>query len=377
MTRNLTRIAILAIAAAPLPQAGCTRLGPATIRGDRFNYNAAGAESTKEQLLLNIVRLRYGEPIYVLEINSMLSQYAVEAGGSGSYWYNGLNTLGPALRAAYGLDGEADWQRQYGGDLKYSDRPTITYAPVQGEQFAKQVMSPIPPATLIYLSESGWGIDRLLQLCVQRINDVTNEPIQDAEAPGPEAGRQFRRLTSLLKKLQDAGRIRFIVQSDSGAEQAYFYSSRPGPDLAETVNELKRLLGYEGDTPERLRLVAGPVQLTPDDLSMQTRSLLATMYAMSKHVEVPAEHHTGSETSDGIAAGDLEDGAKRWLVVKFGRLPQIDPFVQVFYNGYWFYIEKSDWSSKRTFALLTYLFSLQAGGLHQGMPVVTVPAGGR
>jgi hypothetical protein len=52
-----------------------------------------------------------------------------------------------------------------------------------------------------------------------------------------------------------------------------------------------------------------------------------------------------------------------------------DAFAQVFYNGYWFYIPKSDWRSKRTFALLTYLFSLQATEAGEG-PLVTIPAGG-
>jgi len=43
---------------------GCRSLGPRTVPGDRFNYNEAGAQSTSEQLLLNIIRLRYGEPTY-------------------------------------------------------------------------------------------------------------------------------------------------------------------------------------------------------------------------------------------------------------------------------------------------------------------------
>ena len=65
---------------------GCSTLGPRTIRGDRFNYNQAAAESSNEQLLLNLVRLRYGEPIHWLEIGSMLSQYTFEAGAQFTSW---------------------------------------------------------------------------------------------------------------------------------------------------------------------------------------------------------------------------------------------------------------------------------------------------
>ena len=59
---------------------GCSTVGPMTVTSDRFNYNVAGAKSNKEQMLLNLVRLRYGEPIYWLEIGSMLSQYTFQTG---------------------------------------------------------------------------------------------------------------------------------------------------------------------------------------------------------------------------------------------------------------------------------------------------------
>src|SRR5512140_2232827 len=87
--------------------AGCATSGPVTVRRDRFNFNDAGAESTKEQILLNIVRLRYGEPIYFVDIGSMLSHYELSAGGRYSRYKSDLNVWNnPALRAVYGMRGE-------------------------------------------------------------------------------------------------------------------------------------------------------------------------------------------------------------------------------------------------------------------------------
>jgi len=84
------------------------------------------------------------------------------------------------------------------------------------------------------------------------------------------------------------------------------------------------------------------------------------MYALAQGISVPAEHVQGPpDFHTPITGGEGED-APRWLRIEHSRLPQIDPFAQVFYNGYWFYVDKSDWSSKRTFALLTYMFSLQS-----------------
>jgi hypothetical protein len=130
---------------------GCSAIGPTSIRADQFNYNAAGAESTKQQLLLNLVRLRYGEPLYFLEVGSMMSQFHFQAGGALSGWHNNLHgSYGPAVRAAYGITNERPTdQTEMGGNLQYSESPTITYRPLQGEEFAKRVMAPIPPSAVI------------------------------------------------------------------------------------------------------------------------------------------------------------------------------------------------------------------------------------
>ncbi len=40
---------------------GCGSLGPGRVPGDNFNYNEAIAQSSREQMLLNLLRLRYLE----------------------------------------------------------------------------------------------------------------------------------------------------------------------------------------------------------------------------------------------------------------------------------------------------------------------------
>ncbi len=95
---------------------------------------------------------------------------------------------------------------------------------------------------------------------------------------------------------------------------------------------------------------------------------------MAQGISVPAEHVRGHQTSTRPSLTGEEE-APRWLCVEHSRLPQIDPFAQVVYNGHWFYIDKSDWSSKRTFSPLTYMFSLQSGAKGQAEPLLTVPAG--
>lgn len=355
---------------------GCSTLGPRTIRGDRFNYNKAGADSSNEQLLLNIVRLRYGEPIYWLEIGSMLSQYTFDAGVSFNTWDYDVNRWkNPALRALFGVRPDPAPTDGRGINFGWSDRPTITYSPLQGEEFAKRLMTPIPAATIMYLAQSGWRIDQVFECCVQRVNDVDNSPIHDVTAGNWVAGIKFQTMTDVMKKMQDAGKLRFSLEFDADEQATYLYSPAGDLGMGEEAKELAELLDLSTDA-SRIKLIDGGSRHAKDELAIQTRSLLGTMYALSQLVEAPPEHLKNGEIRNPYTP-DEEADEDPWLVVKYSRVPVPNAMAQIFYRGYWFYVPRTDWSSKRTFALLTYLFSLQASGTTTQAPMVTVQAGGR
>lgn len=371
MKRAIGAFSLALIVAGP----GCRSIGSHTIRGDRFDYNEAGVESAKEQLLLNVVRLRYGEPIYFVEVTSMLSQFSIEATGSMSGWHNDLHgAYGPAVRAAYGLRGDASRETTIGGNLHYSDTPTITYRPLQGEEFSRRVLAPIPPSVIVYLSQSGWSIDRLLSCCVQRINDISNRELQDTLADKTPDGSDFARLVALMKKVQDSGRSAFSIETENGVPTAVLSVPATIPGLDDEIREVRKMLGYPLEGQLYLRVTSKTVQRAPDELAMQTRSVLGAMYALAQECVVPPEHIKSQEAPEMLCnPNNGPDG--KWMRIETSRLPQLDAFAQVFYDGHWFYIAKSDWSSKRTFALLTYLFSLQASDNAVSLPVVTVPTG--
>lgn len=356
--------------------AGCATSAPVTVRRDRFNFNEAGAESAKEQILLNIIRLRYGEPIYFVDIGSMLSHYSLSAGGHYSNYKSDLNVWNnPTLRAMYNMRGEpVPGSHTWGANLEYADSPTITYMPLTGEEFASRVMAPIPPTTIIYLSQSGWSIDRVLECCVQQINDVGNAPIHElAQGEVPDTSR-FRKVANLLKRAQDAGHLRFGIEYIAEQSGTYLYFPPVPAGLDQQRKEIRELLGLPTEITGKARLTGNAVRSEPNEVAMQTRSLYAAMYALAQDISVPAEHIHNHQTATRPSA-EKQEGATQWLCIEHSRLPQIDPFAQVFYNGYWFYIDKTDWSSKRTFALLTYLFSLQSTAKEQAAPLLTVPAG--
>lgn len=353
---------------------GCTTVGPLSIRGDRFKYNQAGARSANEQMLLNIVRLRYGEPIYFLDIGSMLSQYTLEAGASLGGWDSDIDVWNsPALRAVYGIRSDPGAQDSWGVNLNYTDRPTITYTPLQGKAFASRIMSPIPPATVFYLSQSGWSIDRLLECCVQRLNSVSNVPIHDIREADFWSTVKFRTITKLLKKLQDQGNLNPEIETDPDRQVTYLYTSKDAADEGKEAKELAELLDL-AEGLERIEVFAGGHKRADNALIMVTRSLLGVLNALAQAIPAPEEH---AQEGQVLAHQKADEGRETlWLNVEHARVPCTGAFVQIYYNGYWWFIRKTDWTSKRTFALLSYLFSLQASETGIGVPLVTVGAGG-
>ena len=110
--------AALLIAAVLLLIPGCASRGARRIPADRFDYNGAIAKSTREQMLLNIVRSRYLEVPVFLTVSSVLTQYEYEQGvGVGAILEFGTETTDRGT-------GEAN--------LRFSERPTITYLPCRG-----------------------------------------------------------------------------------------------------------------------------------------------------------------------------------------------------------------------------------------------------
>ncbi len=114
--------------------AGCT-IGPGTMTRDRFDYTVAVAESWKSQMLLNLVKLRYSDTPVFLDVGQIVSGYTVQSAFTATG--NVFSTSGP-------VPGVPNSSIGLGAQGQFTDRPTITYAPLMGERFARSLMTPIP-----------------------------------------------------------------------------------------------------------------------------------------------------------------------------------------------------------------------------------------
>lgn len=370
-------------AALLLVLSACNATGPRAVRTARTAYNQAVVDTWNEQLLLNLVRLRYRDTPFFLEVSSVSTQYSLGANAS-----------------AGGRVGDGDAGGDVGLGAGWSESPTITYAPLAGEKFVSQLLAPISLGTLFLLPQSGWSIERVLRCCVQRLNDLPNAP--SAAGPTPTLAprfEEFHHAARLLRELQVEGGLELGVRrpvprgegARSGeAEEAAEEAAPVGPyvvrfprrEEAPGIVELRRLLGTVEAAEGSLELTftVGALDRERGELAVFPRSLMGVLFYLSQAVEPPEPHLAkGWATVTRDASGGVFDWRRvtgDLLRVPSSRERPAEAFIAVPYRGAWFYIADDDLESKSTFGLLAQLFSLQAGDSRSLVPVLTLPLGG-
>lgn len=369
MLRTKTGMAsAVALCSAVLWGACATRLGPRTIPAARFDYNERIARSQNDQLLLNLVRLRYRDTPVFLDVGNVIAQYTLDA----------------RVGVLPGIHVDGTDRSELGIDLggRYSEQPTITYQPISGAEFTRRLLTPISPQTIILLSQSGWSVERLLMCCVDSINDVTNAPVASGPTPSriPDNSR-FREAARLLRELQIAGLLDVMLAQDLETGDVLVSIESPESDSAQTdtLRQLREALGLDAAL-DTFRLTTRSAQRAPNEIVLTGRSLLGALFFLSHNVEPPADHKSRGLVTVAEARED-EEGFS-WSTVSGSLLriasaesPPTGAFVRIRYRGHWFYIDDADLNSKATFNLLTYLLSLQSAGSEGIDAMLTVPVG--
>jgi hypothetical protein len=351
----------LALVLAVLFVAGCTRVGPGTVRHDRFDYNAALADSWQEQILLNIVKLRYLDTPVFLDVASIVSGYTMESTVSAGGSVFNMDGVVP---------GVPDSSVTLGAQGKYTDRPTITYAPLTGQDFVKSLITPLPPPSVLFLLQSGYAADFVLGIAVDSVNGLQNR--RGAGARMRPADPQFYTALELLREVQLSGAVEMNIRPTEDKQEAVFMVFQPRTEMGETSRALRELLGLDPDATE-FRVFYGGAARGGRQIAMLTRSMMHIMIELASYVEVPERDLAEQRATPAIAN---QVGDKHQLIRIHSTAEQpADAFVAVPYHGHWFWIDDRDLVSKRTFTFLMLLFTLANQGPTQNLPLVTIPAG--
>jgi hypothetical protein len=400
--------------------AGCTTL-PRDLEKVRLSYNEVVKTSAEQQLLLNIVRLRYADTPSSLSVSAIAAQYEL------------ARTL--AIVPFFGVGGDANPRGFVGilpsAQIGNADRPTITLTPLDDQEFTRRLFTPLPVEGILYLAKTTWQIQMVFRLYLENLNWVSNA--QSASGPTPSQAPEFAdflRGVYALQILQDRSLIVFGQEERSepmggplpaervdaaavleAAKSGYEYRRDDGGATWTLIKKTQQPVMHVHPTAVSsaemreftrvFRLKQGLTRyeiksesLTPfpdtfppggvTTLDLETRSLLQVLFFVAQGVEVPPAHRAAGiirVTADqGGSEFDWQRVLEGLLKVKWaaGDEPPPGAYVAVPYKGYWYYVDATDHDSKSTFSFLLSVSRMElASSKPSAGPVLTLPVGGR
>jgi len=337
--------------------AGCRSIGPAALSRDRFDYTLAISDSVKNQALLNMVKIRYGDVPVFVEVSSVISQYLLE----NDFNYSFAWQYHPTVRTP-----------GVGGLTRYAERPTITYSPLSGEKFTKSMLTPIPPSAIFFLIQSGKSVDFVFYLCVQSVNGINNR--YDGPLRSLPISPDFIEILTRMRRIQQSGMIGMRVQAVGNNQTSVFYFRKEtSNEISEDSAWVRQKLGLDPQTYE-FNVVYGATSQNKNEIAILSRSMMEILVQMASSIDIPADD---LQQNRAYAVASTEDPLAELMSIRVrsGREKPADAFVSILYRNKWFWIEDTDFKSKQLFSGLMTLLSLMESDRGANQPVITVPTG--
>lgn len=352
---SIRTLILVAVSLGLFTLSGCAGIGPPILTRDRFDYNSAISDSWKEQMLNNLVKIRYGDTPVFLDVTNVISQYVVQGGVNvGFNWAGAGNT------------------QSVGANATYFDRPTITYTPLSGQKFAQNLMTPIEPTAILSLVQSGYPVALVFRLAVQAVNGIHNRVgrLLRTDTAEPE----FYSLLERLQRIQDSQAFGIRVNKKGEKEgSVIIFKGKVNEALEADKRWIREALGLNVGRND-FSVVYGAVAANDSEIAILSRSVLEILTNLSSFVEVPAEHVDEKRVIATVAEETLEGTPLPPLIsIHSSREKPSDAFSAIHYHNYWFWIDDSDFRSKALFSFLYFATSLTETGGKEGAPIITIP----
>jgi hypothetical protein len=363
-TRSALGYQLAAAVALALLVGGCASVGPAVLARDRFDYSSAVSDSWKRQTLLNIVKLRYLDSPIFLDVASIVSGYqlqtTVSASGTASVEASTVPTIGSFLN--------------FGAQGSYTDRPTITFVPLTGDQYIRGIVTPLRPEQVFSAILAGWPAEALLFTTVNTLNGLGNQRF--AGVSPRAADPRFLRVVRLMGSLQASSAVgfRFAEGKPPATRTIMFFRRTELTDQElQEIEEVRQLLGLDPEATE-FELVFGPTAASRREIAVQTRSLVQILMEVGGQVSVPAAHIAEGRATPGLTDAPGGPEILRYMRIHSSTERSAQAFLSVPYRDHWFWIDDRDLATKRNFTLLMLLFALADTGDKKAVPLLTIPA---
>ena len=382
---------------AALMSASCATIGAKKLVSSHTAYNDAVQLTVSREVLANIVRARYADPMQFIAVSSINAQFSVNVSGSGDV--GGIGQAG----AVGGL----------AGSVGYSDSPTITFVPQSDAGFYKsfyglfEVEETVGFGLAFRFAQTapGWhelglrfsfgAIDGATDFAYGKSNDLYKRRI-NAFAQLLRLGATFQqvpewdldtsaiekaKVTALAKVWAYKSGFNFIEEDNGKMVRLARYRMvvalvLPAPNDPEVIAALKNL----GVPPGRNQYIlrppthANPGVFDAYAIRVTPRSMADAIVLASLFVEVPAPHAAIVPVIEPLARDSITMSSVR--IHSSTKAPPFPYSIQ--HRGYWFYIDDSELESKMFFEALVAAYSSRVGSkeAHDEKPQIVLPLGG-
>ena len=338
---------------------GCAMVGPGSISMGRADYNEAINKTEDEQMLMSIVKGRYGETFSLLSVTGVAAnvRFTANAGAQAGVGpkENYLGNIVPL-----------------NGGVAYEESPTITYSPVQGADYLQQLMSPVSLDILVLSIRNELASGNALVLLANRINDLQNPDFLSRQAAGPNV--RFKRFADLNRELVQEGIVQWVADPREDVPFDILIS-RYAPEYLSRVREYLDLLGLPmaSDVSEDIVLPVyfGVKGRDTNGVDISTRSTVGLIQLLRSAIVVPKEHLDKRLTVEYSKPGLAGEG----ICIYSSMDKPENASVAIRYRGYWFYIAENDGRTKNFYMMVRTLWSatIAAGTDQRAAPVLTLP----
>lgn len=184
------KYALVLAVVAVWPFTGC--VSPTALHHAVLAYDRSVERVTSEQLLLNIIRARFYQPLHFTKVSSVAAtfDFRVSAG------------IAPPEGDARGLVGPLF-------SATAAENPTVTIIPIDGEEFTTRLLTPLDERRFLKLLEVGADIGMALQMAASSLRIQTGAgTVVYLNDPGrPDEYEQFQRRVRHLASLYDEHRL--------------------------------------------------------------------------------------------------------------------------------------------------------------------------
>jgi hypothetical protein len=375
---------------------GCSSIGPKKLVSTHQGYNEAVQLAESREVLLNIVRLRFGDPVQFLTVSQINAQFSVGVTASG-----GAGNIG----------GEGPTVGSVGGQVSYSDTPTITFNPRSDDQQHRDLLNPVHLYEAVQFATRGGVYDSaMLALITSGINDAPDLPGPNGElyskrldaihdlVKGDLAwvahGKRWVPKSAIAVAVDDVTAFDHVWATNNGylwvdaepilgsagrgkALMAFEYHTPllviRNPEDPVTSEHLRTLGLDPGHKEYVIRAVNDEIALgaPPTFIYLGFRSLKEIMGIVSEYVEIPSE----IEARGVVPRTRYRKTGEYRLAfkVRSSKAEPRDALYRVELHGYWFWIDPADQESKAILEALYYMYQSQQGATTPGDPILTLP----